>query len=346
MFDIGREFLIFDEVNSLIPKPMKQYTHAWLAFMAIKRLDLYPFPENTALQRKIKTDAAALVRWFKSYRDFVIEGSWYPDMVFKDMATSHIIKYYHDENSNDLRFKKLPSTMKMYKDRKESPRYGMPFSIECGNLADRCEAMSHDIVDCLKMLRTEERGCPISPTNNHIAMRFFIQSHYIADCHMPLHCDRRPFSSGKELHAKIEEKWDDQIRESYRIDKDNNRFYYDPDGYPLHVNPTPMVLAVEKEIAERKYIHDFGEGNSNTWDYMSAVSQYSYLRSFRMIPEQYDQTLSITEFMKNVEGGIHFDDYSVDIFSDAVESIAHVWLRVWMRYRDWQRDCKMIKTIE
>lgn len=56
-------------------------------------------------KRKIKTDDAALVRWFKSYRDFVIESSWYPDLVFKDMWTSHIIEYYHDENSEDLRFK-------------------------------------------------------------------------------------------------------------------------------------------------------------------------------------------------------------------------------------------------
>ena len=52
---------------------MKQYTHAWLAFMAIKRLDRYEFPDNTSLQRTIKADAAALVKWFKNYRDFVIE---------------------------------------------------------------------------------------------------------------------------------------------------------------------------------------------------------------------------------------------------------------------------------
>lgn len=325
---------------------MKKYTHAWLAFMAIKRLDQYPFPENTSLQRKIKTDAAALVRWFKSYRDFVIDGSWYPDLVFKDMLTSHIIKYYHDENSNDLSFKKLPSTIMMYEHRKESPRYGMPFTIEEGNLADRCEAISHDIVDCLKMLRTEERGCPISPTNNHIAMRFFILSHYIADCHMPLHCDRRPFSSGKRLHADIEELWDDEVSASYKIDKDNNRFFYDPDGYPLHVKPTPLITRVEEEIVSRKYIHDWGSGNKNTWDYMSAISQYSYLKAFLMIPEQYDESLTKKQFLEEVEGKERFQQHSYEILTDAVESIAHIWLRVWMRYRDWQRDSKMIKEIE
>ena len=325
---------------------MKQYTHAWLAFMAIKRLDRYEFPDNTSLQRTIKADAAALVKWFKNYRDFVIEGAWYPDHVFKDMGTSHIVKYFQDADSYDTRFKKLPSDILAYKNRKKSPRFEQPYSVDGGNLADRCEALSHDIVDCLKMLRTEERGCPISPTNNHIAMRFFIQSHYIADGHMPLHCDVRPFSSGTDVHAFIEEIWEKHITDSYKIDKDNERFFYEPDGYPLHLKPTPLIQRVEDEIVSRKFIYDWGDGNANTWDYMSAITYYSYLKSLLMIPAEYDETLPRQTFLKEVEGGINLEQYSYEIFTDAVESIAHIWLRVWMRYRKWQRECKMIKEID
>ena len=51
---------------------MKKYSHAWLAFMAIKRLQYGPIPEE------LKEDANSLVKWFHDYRDFVIEGSWYP----------------------------------------------------------------------------------------------------------------------------------------------------------------------------------------------------------------------------------------------------------------------------
>ena len=47
---------------------MKQYTHAWLAFMAIKRLDRYEFPDKTSLQRTIKADATALVKCFNASR--------------------------------------------------------------------------------------------------------------------------------------------------------------------------------------------------------------------------------------------------------------------------------------
>lgn len=311
---------------------MKKFTHAWLAFMAIKRLDKVSI-DNTQMAE----DAKSLVKWFKSYRDYVIDGAWYPDLIFKDMATSHIIKYTPDENSHDKTFKKLPSTLIMYEQGKNSPLYGKPFKIEGGNLADRCEAISHDIVDNLKMLRTEEKGCPISPTNNHIAMRFFILSHYVADCHMPLHCDSRSFSSGADIHGYIEKQWDNMVKKSYEIDTGNNRFFYDPEGYPLKKNPSQIILDVENETVSREYNHSWGSKNSNTWDYMSAISQYSYLKSYKMIPEGYDGDNISIDIFKTIEGSINFEKYTFEIFSDAIDSIARIWLHIWARYRKWMK---------
>ena len=206
---------------------MKKYTHAWLAFMAIKRLQYANIPEEN------REDAQSLVKWFHDYRDFVIEGSWYPDEVFKDMATSHIIKYRPASGTAEQKFKKLPKTMKLYAMGQKSELYKKPFVIEAGNCADRCESIAHSIIDCFKILRTEDRGCPLATSGNHIAMRFFILSHYIADCHMPLHCDCRSFSSGQNIHGYIETQWDNQVKASYSIDTANNRFFYAPDGYPL-----------------------------------------------------------------------------------------------------------------
>ena len=62
---------------------MKQFTHAWLAMMAMKRLE---FCETIPANKK--DDAKALITWFKNYRDFVLQGAWYPDIVFKDMSLS------------------------------------------------------------------------------------------------------------------------------------------------------------------------------------------------------------------------------------------------------------------
>ena len=310
---------------------MKKYTHAWLAFMAIKRLQYANLPDS------VSEDAKALVKWFHDYRDFVIEGSWYPDQVFKDMDTSHIIKYKPVEGSEPQKFKKLPQTMKIYGLGKKSPLYQKPFVIKSGNCADRCESIAHSIIDCFKILRTEERGNPITTSSNHIAMRFFILSHYIADCHMPLHCDSRSFSSGENIHGYIETLWDNQVKASYSIDNDNNRFFYDPDGYPLPKKMTPLMQAVENELVTRTYQHGWGSENDNTWDYISAVSEYSYLMAYNMIPAEYDEKNLTKELFRTTDTYKNLDNYSQIIFSDAIDSIARVWLHVWARYRNWAK---------
>lgn len=309
---------------------MKKYTHAWLAFMAIKRLQYGNIPEEN------KADAQSLVKWFHQYRDFVIEGSWYPDEVFKDMATSHIIKYKPVAGGEARSFKKLPKTMELQRLGKTSPLYGKAFEIVDGNLADRCESLTHSIVDCFKMLRTEDRGCPIVPTNNHIAMRFFILSHYIADCHMPLHCDSRSFSSGENIHGFIETQWDNQVKKSYKVDTSNQRFFYDPDGYPLQDKITPLMQAVEDDLRSREFVYSWGTGNKNTWDYMSAVSEYSYLMAYSMLPDKWDEKLSKATYKASAEW-TRFEDDSRAILCDAIDSIARVWLHAWARYQDWAK---------
>ena len=93
---------------------MKKYSHAWIAFMAIKRLEVIATTDNETVikgvSEDIRKEAKALVRWFKNYRDFVIQGAWYPDEVFKDMSTSHIVKYQPTEDGPYTTFSKLPTT--------------------------------------------------------------------------------------------------------------------------------------------------------------------------------------------------------------------------------------------
>ena len=321
---------------------MKKYSHAWIAFMAIKRLEIIATTSDekviTGVTDKVRTEAKALVKWFKNYRDFVIKGAWYPDDVFKDMGTSHIVKYTPAPKGEDVAFRKLPATHSIFSMmNKKSPLLNKPYTIEGGNCADRCEAISHSIIDNFKMLAREEKGCPIATSGNHIAMRFFILSHYIADCHMPLHCDSRAFSSGKNIHGAIEKKWEDAISKAYKIDKDNNRFFYDPDGYPLPLKECDFTTNVENEIAKRKYIHAWGGKSNNVWDFMSAVSQYSYLFSYYLIPQDFKNTQTMDEFTAKTEWGSDFDAYSTMIFSDAIDAVARFWLHIWIKYRDWDK---------
>lgn len=322
---------------------MKKYSHAWVAFMAIKRLETIANASSDSVVVKgvsedVRKQAKSLVKWFMDYRDFVIQGAWYPDEVFKDMSTSHIVKYKPNEEGKYCSFRSMPSTHAITAMMKrKSSLYNLPYDITQGNCADRCESIAHSIVDNFKMLYREERGCPIATTNNHIAMRFFILSHYVADCHMPLHCDNRPFSDEKGIHGAIEKKWEDQIKKSFKIDTDNNRFFYAPDGYPLPTTPTTFVQSVLEEISSRQYVHGWGNGNSSTWDYMSGVSQYSYLFSYFLIPPTFQNTQGINEFMEQTEWGQHFEDYNKMIFSDAIDSVARIWLHVWIKYRSWMK---------
>ena len=62
------------------------------------------------------------------------------------------------------------------------------------------------------------------------------------------------------------------------------------------------MLDIEAEIVSREYNHSWGTKNSNTWDYMSAISQYSYLKSYQMIPEGYDDSNLDVKTFKTLEG--------------------------------------------
>lgn len=344
---------------------MKHYTHAWLAMMAMKRIEYAQIPV------KQQDDAKALISWFKNYRDLVLQGAWYPDSVFKDMSSSHIAKCYplaaYEQNSGagidselakdagknaqkknpkiriETDFRRMPASLKMYERGKKSKLYNQPYILfKRHNLCDRCESFTESLIDSFKVLTMENRGAPVVPTNNHIAMRFFILSHYIADGHMPLHCDARSFYSNNEVHAFIEEMWDNQVKEAYKIDYDNDRFFYDKDGYPLlneDTEPSPLIQYVEKELRDREFIWAWGADNNNTWDYMSGITQYSYLMAYDLVPaDREPKKISKRSYMATEAYREHFDEYSRIILGDAVESIAKIWLHAWCRYRSWLRD--------
>ena len=272
---------------------MKKYTHAWLAFMAMKRLDQATLPEVEGSGKsavEVASFAKSLVRWFKNYRDFVVQGAWYPDEVFSDQGSSHGVKYEPDMFSEDARvFKALPDTMEVRNlMMEESPLYGKPFTIVKGNLCDRCDAMAHTIVDNFKIQYREEKGNPISPSSTHMAMRFFIMSHYIADAHMPLHCDARSLGT---IHTAVESQWESAVKKSYIIDE---------------------------------------------WDYMSAVTEYSYLLAYEMFPRDFED-MGWTAY-KKTPAAARFEEYSSKLMTDAIDSIARAWLHVWIRYRLWGPD--------
>ena len=315
---------------------MKKYTHAWLAFKAIERL------ESAHVAQSNQIYVNTLVAWFKAHKDGVMQGAWYPDSVIKDMASSHVLKM--TPATGERTFRKLPSGHLLYDSGKDSDLHGRAFTVDRDtNLPDRCEAIAQSVIDNLKMQEIEPKGSPISPTDNHVAVLLFMLSHYIADAHMPFHCDSRRFSEGDNLHTHIEGEWDDEVKKYYDIDKDNERFFYNPGGYPLFKNQSDYnasyLRRVDDELNNRDLLITWGSGNNNVWDFMSAICEYAYLLSYDFIPEGADET-TVTranwQSLPNQKGT--FADFSVIAITDAIDSIAKVWLRIWRRYKKWEKD--------
>lgn len=333
---------------------MHQYTHAWLAFMAIKRLD-----KNKDWKSEEDWDyAQSLIEWFQKNKDCVIQGAWYPDTIIKDNGTSHILKispFSEVDKANANMKEVLPAGFKPLPERylcfsrwgKNSPLRQQSFLIDQStNLPDRCESFTQTVIDHLKIQYSEEKGSPVVPTSNQVAHLLFMQSHYVADAHVPLHCDSRQFSEGKGFHADLEDVWEKQVKNNYKLDtsdENNPRFVYDGEGYPDKDNEhfkESYLERVQEELVNRplgSIQSCFTSGNKNVWDFMSAVCQNSYILSYYFfkpeevgIPEQADF---------NVWENAHADDLqelSFSVLADAADSVARVWLRSWRRFRQWK----------
>jgi hypothetical protein len=139
--------------------------------MAIKRI------EDSDLTGDNRVAADRLIRWFKNNKDGVIRGAWYPDSVIKDNANSHVLKFT-PAVAGDNRFKRVPDTYLVCNLGAASGLYQQPYTIdEHDNLPDRCESLSHAVIDNLKIQFKEEKGSAVAATNHHIAQLLFMPSH-------------------------------------------------------------------------------------------------------------------------------------------------------------------------
>ncbi len=328
---------------------MKKYTHAWLAFMAIKRLE----EKKAGLADDDRKYAEKLIKWFKDHKDGVINGAWYPDDLIKDMADKHVLKFapYDKAPAGTVsmppeKIKALPKEYLIYQYGEQSPVRQKAFNVTDpnDNLPDRCESIAEAVIDQLKVQEDQDKGSPVAPTDNQVALWLFMLSHYVADAHVPVHCDSRPFSSGKNIHGLMEKTWDDEIKKFFEIDKPNNRFFYDIGGYPARAvkknsekaYEKSFLSAVEEELQQRAYESTFGPGNKNVWDFMNAICHRSYLVSYRFFPPQYECGDVTGENWKTLASPeLSLEQLSAAVLADAIDSISRVWFRIWRRYEKW-----------
>jgi len=327
---------------------MKKFTHALIACKAVERL------QKVELSDQNKPFADFLLEWFAGHKDGVIRGAWYPDSLIGDKSTSHVLKHQPaavgaiDDNvratgRSPLPAPTLPSTSLQYAIGRASPLFNQPYVVSKGNnLPERCEALSHAVIDNLRIRESEPKGSPLTPTDNHVALLLFMLSHYVADAHMPMHCDARDDEfPGFNLHSAAEERWEREVVRFYKIDRPNQRFIYNESGFPLLVEDDAyadsMLKAVEEELERRPFRIGYGDENDNVREYMLAVCLYSWLTCCAWLPYE-AEIESIDRTLLQTPAGLPFREVSVAALADAIDAVARVWLHDLRRFCWWKEE--------
>lgn len=304
--------------------------------MAMKRL----YSVKDDLSDSNKMAAEDLLRFLRENNDGILQGAWFPDSIIHDNSTGHIWQL-KKENGTGTRVHKIPSTSKVKQLVEHRSEQEAIAKIK-GALPDRCQALAYEIRDKLKIknkvgMEQNNPGAAIIPNNNEIALSFFMLSHYVADGHMPLHCDARQFPDS--IHDYMEKYWEDEIKSDYLLiedpARDDFRFGLDQDGFPVENILGTLLTEVNDDIEHRRFVMSFGSDNDNVWDYMVDVCYHSYLLSTEIIPHDVTASLTREDYISQYHQ--KFKDSSAAILGDTIDSMARIWLNVWKEYEEIQR---------
>ncbi|MEA2076647.1 MAG: hypothetical protein U9O95_01350, partial [Candidatus Marinimicrobia bacterium] len=196
---------------------MKHNTHIYLAAKAIEFL--YEGMKNLRYAgsgravpaetiRKKRDSAKTLQRMLLHYRDAISEATWAPDDILYDKSLYHTFKLFTDAE--------FPGSHTFAKEVHRNNYYRAKGG---GGLPYKVDHLSRMIADMDKLRRYNDR-CSMQ----QIMYQYLMISHYIADAHVPMHCDLRddPPSANNTskprgkyffgtLHGKVEQLWEDAV---------------------------------------------------------------------------------------------------------------------------------------
>jgi hypothetical protein len=316
---------------------VKKIAHAWLAMMALKRLE--DLKKNFSGRFQKQTED--FLEFFSKHRDAFVQGAWFPDDPIGDnLAGGHTLKMRKPDPKKE-KGKVIghePTEHSSSKDIIEDKErfreevYIYPES----HLPDRCEAIKQAIRDMILIKRNEEKGSPIMFNDNQITLNFLMFCHYIADGHVPPHSDARDFYSPPTIHPDMESFWDKEIEKYYLFNKEKEVFVYDERGYPEFRSgkegefKESFISKAFKRLDKRAWdpadVKVLGKGNRNAWDYMVATCFVSYLVSTWFIPEMTKEKYERLKILDEPEYKKKLLQLSEHVFADTIDSIALLWI--------------------
>ena len=212
---------------------MNQATHAWLAVEAYRKLAAFA-KTDAGKKRKM----GGLVELLGQNLKDVVVAAWLPDSLINDKSYGHIFtnSSYDGDQTNrfilgkaDLK-SKLAATCRVPKvafDLVSDDWWGKPYRVKAkgGHLPARVNAVCQTARDMLRMGDddvvaltgvTSAGAASINKafrySTRDVAIMLWMVTHYIADAHMPFHCDNRGLCRAqKKAHCEIEDMWGGQV---------------------------------------------------------------------------------------------------------------------------------------
>lgn len=334
---------------------MNQPTHAWLAIEAYRKIALL---SKTDEGKEKRLDG--LERLLGTNLKDVVIAAWLPDSLIKDMTYGHIFKnsLYKDDQINrftlskkDLRahlvssnrtqeiaFDKIPDAWweKAYRVKDNGGHLPARVNALCQTVRDMFRMGDDDVEELTgiksKGAETIAKDFLYSPRN--IAMTLWMTSHYIADSHMPFHCDNRALASTskQDTHGEVEDIWGKQV---------SNLFH----SKEILKQTSEEILETKPPEGSEFAAIDFGneinslKNNGDPWKEAVYICRASFAVSFALVPpdvsavDDQETKVGLNDILKkDICGEVFFWNLSRAIMADAASAIAMFWQDAWVDF--------------
>lgn len=334
---------------------MNQATHAWLATEAYRKIAAL---SRTDEGKKKKLDG--LERLLGENLKDVVVASWLPDSLINDKVYGHVFKnsMYKEDQIDRFTLTKKDLAKCLRKDNVASKVafdlvpdswWSKAYRVKAngGHLPARVNSLCQTSRDMLKMgdgdiegmTGVKSKGSEIiskaflfSPRD--VAITLWMTSHYIADAHMPFHCDNRALASTakQKTHSDVEDLWGKQVPDLFHSQK------------ILRTSSETILDALPTSNSKFREI-DFGskvssmKNGGDPWKEAVYICRASFAVSFALIPptvsevDDQQKKVSLNDILQNgFCGEDRFWNVSRAIMADAVNSIAMFWQDIWVDF--------------
>jgi hypothetical protein len=333
---------------------MNQSTHAWLAVQAYRKVAA---ASKTPEGKKNRLDG--LEKLLGSNLRDVVVAAWLPDSLIKDMSFGHVFKnsVYTGDQKERFRIDKKDLKSHLPQDA-EIPKKAFDLVPDAwwngiyrvkensgGHLPARVNALCQTTRDMLRMgdkdvqelTGVQSEGARIiadsllySPRD--IAMMLWMMSHYIADGHMPFHCDNRALasSSAQKTHLAVEDLWGEEVPDLFHADS-------------VLRKSAEEILAAEcagefKDLDLGRTIKPL-KNEGDPWKEAVYICRASFAASYALVPPEIapvdDKTkkVGLVDMLNNgFCGKDRFWNISRAIMMDSSNSIAMFWQDAWVDF--------------